>query len=70
MNWIIKLFRKNKPLASIGGAVIYLDIDMLSAEQIERIKLRMTPVFVEFSGRKAKRCGCDFDQALKQSPAL
>ena len=67
MNWISKLFRRNKPLTALNGAVVYLDTDMIPKEQIQRIKLRMTPVFVEYSGTKVRRCGMNMREAVKQS---
>lgn len=65
MNWISALFRR--PNKSINGAVVFLDRDMLSKEQIERIKQRMTPVFVEYSSSETYRLKCDVKQAVTQA---
>lgn len=63
MNWITKLFRKHHT-APQTGAVILLDTDMFTEEEIERIKRRMTPVFIEFSGTKTKAGGMNIQQAV------
>ncbi len=61
MNWLRNLFR---PQINRSIVVVFLDIDVLSEEQIQQIKERMTPVFVEFSGTKARNFGLNIEKAV------
>lgn len=67
MNWIAKFFKNNKRLSSCDGSVVFLDRDIFSKEEIEKIKTRMTPVFVEFSGRRLKTIQSDIQRAVIKS---
>lgn len=66
MKWLTNLFRP-RGVSSINGAVIFLDIDLLSKEEVERIKQRMTPVFVEHSGHRTKMRAVDVRRVVVQS---
>ena len=50
-----------------GEAVVFLDRDILTKEVIEQIKLRMTPVFVEFSGLEMRRGHRNVQKAVTSS---
>ena len=64
MKWITKLFGRSQGTSSINGAVVFLDTDILSKEDIERVKIKMTPVFVEFSGHHSRMCDQDMLKAV------
>lgn len=70
MNWITKLFGLRKKAPSINGAVVFLDTDILSKEDIERVKVKMTPVFVEFSGHHSRMCDRDMQKSVMISSPM
>ena len=65
MNWLRNLFR---PHPLICHQIVYIDTDIINREDIEKIKQRMTPVFVEFSGREVAMCQIDIKKAVMVHP--
>ena len=67
LNWINKVFHPPPPpVTACNGPVIFLDTDILTDADIERIKQRMTPAFVLFSGHKMRNLQTDVRQAVIQ----
>lgn len=67
MKWITNLFRFKSNPAISHGSVVFLYIDLLTNEEIEKIKQRMTPVFVKFSGHQTRAAQMNNHQAVTKS---